>query len=323
MKMLRNILLILLALLVVSAVGGYFFMKQKFTPAPSEVTVTGLPVSGDLRWYADTVWRPAVPHAALLVPVTVPGYPRTCYLQFDTGSPYTRLYSRPLTALVAAYPALQSALQVKDNYVQNFQCTLGSGQLTLGRIKVLEHGASALPADSSAFIIGTLGTDVLEGRVLVLDYAQRRFTLDTHVAEGLTRRAAFAPLAFDNRRVIVNADLEGHTKQLLFDSGSSAYALLTNKDNWQKLAVPQAPEHTSGSNYLGKKLVVHTVPTAAQLRFGAADVPLRTVTYVEGITMAEEMMMRFSGMEGMLGNEPFATSTLILDVQRGRFGLVR
>jgi hypothetical protein len=37
----------------------------------------------------------------------------------------------------------------------------------------------------------------------------------------------------------------------------------------------------------------------------------------------QETLTRFSGLGGMLGNAPFTTRTIILDVRGSRFGLVQ
>ena len=44
---------------------------------------------------------------------------------------------------------------------------------------------------------------------------------------------------------------------------------------------------------------------------------------MDGTSLTQNLMMRFSGMGGMLGNEAFSGRTVLLDVAGGRFGLVR
>lgn len=323
MKTLFKVLLSLLLVLVLSGIGGYFYLKRKFAPPANQLTIAGLPATGTLRWWADTVARPAVPHAGLLVPIRLRNCPRTCYLQVDTGAPCTVLYAHQLAALSQRYPALGTSLRLRGNVVPEFCFALGSAQVAVGNTKVLLNGTGKMPADSLApFIIGSLGTDALEGRVLVLDYAAGRFTLGNEVPANLAARATFAPLAFPERRLLLATALSGAPRQLLFDSGTSAYTLLTSQENWQKMATPGAPARTDTTNSWGKKLLLHTVPTTARLRFGAAEIPLGTVTYMEGMNLMQQTLMRFSGLDGMLGNEPFAGGVLILDVKGGRYGVV-
>ncbi|GAB3317960.1 hypothetical protein ACFQT0_23600 [Hymenobacter humi] len=230
MKALPKILLAIFALFVLSGIGGYFYMSKKFQAPANQLIVSQLPATGTFAWEADTVDHRAMPHAALLVPVSLPGCPRTCYLQFDTGAPYSLLKSNALDALRAKYPATRSALLADADTIRNFTFALGHGQVLARKIRVRPYASAAtLPADSTApFVIGTLGADLLDGRVLVIDYARQRFTLSASVPDSLLRRTAFVPLEFKERRVLLNVGLQGQPQQLLFDSGSSAFALLTS-----------------------------------------------------------------------------------------------
>lgn len=322
MKTLSKVLLTILALFVLSGIGGYFYFRRQFQAPANQLTVSQLPAATRFAWRADTTGARVTPHAVLLVPVALPGCPRRCYLQFDTGAPYSLLYARALAALRAHYPAAGLALQPQDDTLRNFRFALGQGQVTARSIRVREMGACVLPADSTVpFVIGTLGTDMLDGRVLVIDFPHQRFELRSDVPASLARRAMFAPLSFAQRRVLLSAGLQGANKQLLFDSGSSAFALLTAQSSWEKLARPGAPTQVTPVNSWGKTLTAHTAPTAARLQIGTADLPLGTVTYIDGTTFTQRTLMRFSGMGGMLGNEVFSRHTLILDIKGGRFGV--
>ena len=98
MKLLFKVLLSALVLLLLGSVAGYFYMRKKFIPAPNQLVVSGLPATTNFTWLADTADGRAMPHAAVLLPVRVPGCSRTCYLQFDTGAPYSLLKSTALDA---------------------------------------------------------------------------------------------------------------------------------------------------------------------------------------------------------------------------------
>jgi len=321
MKLALKILFSVVALFVLSGIGGYFYMRRKFTPPANQLTVAGLPVRTPFVWRADTTDGHAMPHAGLLIPVQLPNCPRTCYLQFDTGAPYSVLYAPSLAALHARYPALPAAAA---DTVRNFRFALGNGQVQARWMLVLPRGGSALPADSTApFIIGTLGSDVVDGRALVLDYARRRFTLAASVPDSLVPRTDFVPLAFTNRRVLLSMGVQGEPRQLMFDTGSSAFALMTSKGNWEQMAQPGAVPRTAVVNSWGHPLTSYTVATLATLNLNAVALPLRTVTYIEGTTPMQNLLTRFSGLGGMLGNAPFAERTVILDVRNERFGLVR
>lgn len=324
MKTVFKVLLSAAGLLTASSVGGYFYMRQRFEPKPNQLALSALPTTSPFAWLPDTANNKVMPHAAMLVPVSVPGCPRTCYFQFDTGAPSSLLYAKSVAALQARYPATVRSLPLQGDTVHNAQFGLGRAQLQVRRFRVLGGGMAPVPADNSAkpFILGTLGADVLDGRVLVIDYVRQRFDLYAQLPDSLARRAAFVPLAFTSRRVLLTAGLQGKSEQLLFDSGSSAFALLTSQAIWKTLALPAAPTQVAPVNSMGRTLTTYTVATGAALQLGTQRVPLRTVTYIEGTSLMESLLMRFSGMGGMLGNEPFSQQTVILDAAGQRFGII-
>ncbi|UOQ53771.1 hypothetical protein [Hymenobacter cellulosivorans] len=313
----------LLALLVLGGLSGYYYLRKRFEPAPNQLTVHNLPAQCTFEWQADTDAVPVEPYASLLVPVQLPGCPLTCYLQFDTGAPSSLLYAHSLGALQAAYPATEPVLRVHDGQVLAFSFQLGQATFSAAHIRVLPYGKEELPADSTEpFIIGTLGADVLENHVLVLDYPQRQFQLLPQLPPALAHQAVFAPLRFRKRRVLLGTVLLGQQHELLFDSGSSAYALITSKKHWKNLVQARAQVEASSVNSWGRSLTAYTAPTQASLQLEATAVPLHSVTYIQGMKWWQYILMHASGMDGMLGNEPFRRHTIILDAAAGRFGLI-
>jgi len=324
MKTIYKVLLAVLLLFALSSLGGYFYFRQKFRAPANQLVVTGLPATTPFVWRADSSTTPVTAHAVLLLPIRLPGCPRTCYLQFDTGAPTSLLYANPLAALRTRYPATRPALRVQADTLHHLTFPLGRGQILARRLRVIRFGANELPADTTRpLVIGTLGADVLEGRALVLDFVRQQLSLYDSLPPALARQAAFAPLTFTERRVQFSSTVQGQPKQLLFDSGSSAFALLTSKSSFEELAQPAAPVRVAAVKSLNRTLTAYTAPTAATVAVGATAVPLGTVTHIEGTSFMEKNLMRFSGMGGMLGNAPFTGRTLILDVRGGRFGVMR
>lgn len=218
---------------------------------------------------------------------------------------------------------MRRALQLQADTLRDLRFGLGTGQVQARWMHTLAYGAHALPADTAApLLVGTLGNDMLDGRVLVLDYRHHCFSLLAQLPDSLAGRTAFVPLAFEGRRLVLSAAVAGQPRQLLFDSGSSAFALLTSPATWQRLGRPTAEARTDTVNSFGRPLIAHTVATAAAMQIGQASVPLQTVTYIENVTLLQQLLMRFSGMGGMLGNRPFSQHTIVVDVAHRRFGLL-
>ncbi|GAB3856524.1 hypothetical protein GCM10028822_29020 [Hymenobacter terrigena] len=59
-------------------------------------------------------------------------------------------------------------------------------------------------------------------------------------------------MSFKERRVLLRVSLQGQPQELMFDSGSSAFALLASPSNWQKMAQPAATAQLTPVNSWGK-----------------------------------------------------------------------
>ena len=104
MKFVKRILLILLALILVGGIGTFFYFKNKFMNAPpSTMTIVSNGEPFNFIWSAEKVNDKIEPHAALLVPVTIPRVDRTFYMQFDTGAPSTVFSYRNLLSINEKY----------------------------------------------------------------------------------------------------------------------------------------------------------------------------------------------------------------------------
>ncbi|GAB3821647.1 hypothetical protein GCM10028895_24220 [Pontibacter rugosus] len=191
-------------------------------------------------------------------------------------------------------------------------------------IKVLAYGSPTINwADTASIdIIGTLGADVIDRKVLVLDYPQALLQFSDEVPAVVAAKANFTSLTFEERRVIIPAVINQNKTKVLFDSGSSAFELLTDKETWQALATKQATESTVEVNSWGNTLTVHSIASNKNIHFGKTALPLQNVHYIDGATFMQRMLMQFSGMAGMVGNTLFLEHVIVLDTKHSRFGIV-
>jgi hypothetical protein len=325
MKLLRNICLSILALLVLSSAGGYFYFKQQFKAPLNQLVLPKGEYSIPIRWLADSTGSQPRPYAALLLPVTLPGCSRTFYMQFDLGAPYSLFYKGKLETIAQNFPEVQFKEREDSAYLLDFPFRLGGMGMKASEIKVINYGGTAVDWNDTTGIeiIGTIGADLIERKVLVLDYPQGVVVLIDEVPATLAAQAKFSNLTFDERRVVLGATINKQETKLLFDSGTSAFELLTDKATWSSLAKKNAPVRQYGVNSWGNTLQVHSVASEQEIAFGDTVVPLNHVHYIEGTTFVQQTLMRFTGMGGMVGNQLFLDKVIVLDTRNHRFGMVQ
>lgn len=312
MSKLKRVALALLVGLAVLLGSGYVYFDRMFTPPENALSVSSVAKGVPIRWLA----MEGNPHAALLMPVKLDGIADTFYMQLDLGSPSTVFYAK----------ALRSVLEQRG---AGFAIEQGARQLGLGfsisglairseRFGLLDYGSNVeFGNPAAANIIGTIGTDLLEKRVLVLDF--KRGT--TSFLQEVPEEAGFSRFKFTKRRVLFPARIAGREGMFLYDSGSSGYELLTSKQEWESLRTPGGAIKVEAGNSWGRALKVMTAPAAQTLALSNAALRLSEVTYVEVTSRMQEWLMRSSGMQGMLGNKLFLGHTLTLDAKRERFKL--
>jgi hypothetical protein len=325
MKLLRNICLSILALLVLSSAGGYFYFKQQFEAPLNQLVIPQGEYSIPIQWLADSTGNELRPYAALLLPVALPGCSRTFYMQFDLGAPYSLFYKGKLEAIAQKFPEVQLKKREDSAYLLDLPFRLGGMGMKASEIKVINYGGTAVDWDDTTGIeiIGTIGSDLIERKVLVLDYPQGVVVLADEVPATLAAQAKFSELTFKERRVVLQASINKQETKLLFDSGTSAFELLTDKATWSSLAKKDALVRQYGVNSWGNTLQVHSVASGQEISFGEAVVPLHRVHYIEGATFLQQALMRFSGMGGMVGNQLFLGKVIVLDTRNHQFGMVQ
>ncbi len=126
---------------------------------------------------------------------------------------------------------------------------------------------------------------------------------------------------FNKRKIIIRGMLKGKEKQFLFDSGTSAYELLTQKEEWMNLKSLHSSVAIEKKQSWQNILTTYTATCNQNIEFQSKKIPLRHVTYVEGFSQTQYALMKFSGMTGMLGNSIFLNNVLYLDCKNQKIAI--
>lgn len=302
MKTFKKIVLAFVLFLVISALGGYVYFNQKFAPEDNYLSVKNESGKVPVTWFGEN-------KNALLLPINFAEDTTTYYLQFDTGSPSTILYANAIKNIKAI--ALKN-----DRAKTGFY--LGKTLISSDNFKVIDYGK--VNQKESIKIIGTLGSDILDQRKSVLNFKDNHvmFNLNSEPADFKGRLFDFE---FSKRKIIITVTLKGKKEKFLYDSGTSAYELLTNKEVFSNLKSPQSSILREQSKSWDRILTAYTAKTDESILFSTRKIPLQKVTHVEGFSQTQFLLMKFSGMTGMLGNQIFLNHILYFDGVQNKMGI--
>ncbi|MPS72737.1 MAG: hypothetical protein E2590_06225 [Chryseobacterium sp.] len=303
MKLFKKLALGFLVILILILVGGYIYFDQKFTPEDNYLTIKNESGNIPITWLGND-------KNVLLLPIHFSGNPETYYLQFDTGSPYTVFYSN-------------SIKNIREIFVNNEKAKtsffVGKTEISSEQFKIFK--TKNTDKQDSIQIIGTIGADILENRKTLINFKENKVAFNLNQVPWEFRNQLF-DFKFKKRKIIINGILKGEEQKFLYDSGTSAYELLTYKEEWQNLKTPNSKIKVEKSQSWNNVLTTYTADCKEKIQFKNKRIPLKQITYVEGFSNAQFSMMKFSGMTGMLGNKIFLNNSILIDCAENKIGII-
>lgn len=311
MKLFKKIASVFLAIIVLFLLGGYLYFQKKFTPPENYLKVSGIAQNIPIKWISSNENA----HSALLLPIKIKGINQIFYMQFDSGSPITVFYKKPLESIAAKF---QNQLKIDgENNSISTVFTIGNMNLISDTFEVLNYGEKINFRDLKAVnIIGTIGTDLLEKRITILDFKNNQCSFIEKIKEE-----DFVDFEFKKRKILIPANIKNQKLKLLYDSGTSGYELITTKEIWQQYRNKNSAVKTEKGNSWGNTLSVYSTSTKKKIQFQKVVLNLSEVTYIEGTSDLQKILMKRSGMQGMIGNKLFLNHKLILDCKNEKFKL--
>ncbi len=288
--------------------------------APNYLQLSDEPQVIPLKWKADSLNGVWDENAALLIPVKIKNCPKVFYMQFDLGAPSSVLYTEKLKSIGKLFPKAAPLIDSNSN-VHAFEISAGKT-----KIKAREIVARSMPGDidwqkNSINIIGTLGTDLIDNREVVIDYPGQKLLINYRLSR-IDTVIHTADLMYSRRSILLPAIIKDKQTILYFDTGSSAFELLTNERTAHALAMPNAVEKRYPVESWGKTLTAVSIPTADSITIAGHQLPLKKATYIEGVSDSQVNQMMKLGIGGMTGNKLFIHSKLFLDLKSKKFALI-
>ncbi|RYJ39635.1 hypothetical protein NU08_1304 [Flavobacterium anhuiense] len=311
MKLFKKIAFVFLIIIVLFCLGGYFYFQKKFTPPENYLKVSGIAENIPIKWISSN----ENPHSALLLPIEIKGINRTFYMQFDSGSPVTVFYKKSLESIAEKF---QNQLKI-DNENSSIYSAFKIGKMNVASndFGILDYGEKInFDNPNAENIIGTIGTDLLEKRITVLDFKNSQCSFIEKIKED-----DFANFEFKKRKILIPSVIENENLKLLYDSGTSGYELITTKEIWQQYRNKNSAIKTEKGNSWGNTLSVYSASAKKKIQFGKVTLNLSEVTHIEGTSDLQKFLMKRSGMQGMIGNKLFLNHKLILDCRNEKFKL--
>ncbi len=141
---------------------------------------------------------------------------------------------------------------------------IGEAPVRASTLTIKQFDSTILNWQDSLEIIGTLGADLIDGHVAIINYPKQQITLTTSAPDSLQ----LSSFIFAQKRILLPAEVNGAATLLFFDSGSSMFELLTNRVTARQMAQPGAQATRYPANSWGRQLTANTIPASGSIRLG-------------------------------------------------------
>ncbi len=308
MKVLKKSLIVITSLIFISSVAGYFYFDKKFTPKSNSLTVSGESNAIPIYWKESSSSK----ISALLLKIKIKGIDDDFYMQFDTGSPNTIFYKSSLDSIQKLYGI---AVFNEDSSKTKLNFSLGKMDIKSDDFLVYNVKKDWTHKDSIK-IVGTLGTDIMELRTTKFDFIKNQISFD-----NTKLKESNSDLKFQKRRILIPVTVSEKKVNVIYDSGTSGFEYITSKDIWERLKTANKDIDLTESNSMGRILKTYTTESNSAINFQNQVINLKEVTYIEGYSSFQYLMMKFTGMGGMLGNKLLIDKIVTFDCKNEKYSI--
>ncbi len=267
---------------------------------------------------------------AITIPVSVDELPHKFNLQLDLGAINTVFYGNSINPYLEKYQELKSKIdttltfriQSQTNFkLKGVELKLGNVNLGKINIGIFKNFGTKIPKDSvntkSEKHIGTIAPDLFQNKILIIDYAKRRICITEKLPKKYSN-ANFIPYKIKNGRIKIPLNIDGKSEDLLFDTGSSLFSLITTEERANKITEDKVVDSLKISSW-GNYYMVYGKKEKTKVKFGSKSLN-QTIVYYDK-QKGNEKFYKEEEIWGVTGNAYFLNNIVIIDYKKKLFGV--
>jgi hypothetical protein len=282
------------------------------------------------NWEGGTLAGRHFDKVGITVPVALDNLPHKFKMQLDLGAVTTEVYGNAMAPYLAKYPALNAKLDTtRTFYIQGqknpkligVKLQLGSVDFGLRDLGYFRKFGNKLTAktltDKAKVHVGTIAPDLFQNRVLIIDYPHQRLCVVDQVPAAYAK-ASYQPFKLKDGRIKIPLRINGQTEDLLFDTGSSLFALLTTRQR-ATTAATEAVQDSIKTSTWGEYYYVYGRRPKQAIYFGTKQLP-DALLFSDNLQKFDKLYDE-ENVWGITGNAYFLHNTVIIDYKDHVFGV--
>ena len=282
------------------------------------------------EWVSDSVSGKYFDKLAINIPVSIDGLPHKFNMQFDLGAVTTVIYGNSIAKYLDKYSWFNNKIDSTKSFIINGQKNfmfknvgLSLGNVSFGErnIGYFKDYGEPIPTDSiytsTEKHIGTIAPDLFKDKYLIIDYPNKRICVTKNLPRKLAK-VDFQACSITRGRITIPLTINGKVENLMFDSGSSMFSLITSEENANQISVNNIVDSLSGNSW-GDNITVYGKKITSEVKFGKTILQASNVYYFKNEMIAE--FFKQQNIWGITGNAYFLNKMVIIDYKNSRFGI--
>jgi hypothetical protein len=267
----------------------------------------------------------------ITIPIKLDNLPHRFNMQFDLGAINTMIYGNSFKEYLVKYPTFKSKIdttlkfraQSQTHYMfKNVAFKLGSvsfGNRNIGHFKGF---GDDIPADSVNTKlekhIGTIAPDLFQDKILIIDYPNKRIASVNHLPIQY-KKAAFQSFKMEEGRIKIPLNINNKTEDLMFDTGSSLFQLITTEANAIQISNGPAIDSLKISSW-GDYYMVYGNKVNSAIKFDTKTLQPAVVYFDK--KHKSDQFNKDEKIWGITGNAYFLKNIIIIDYKNKKFGVL-
>jgi hypothetical protein len=257
--------------------------------------------------------------SAINIPLTIDDLPDKFDMQFDTGANVTVFSGNIIEPYLKKNNSLREKLDTVTSRFKNIQLHLGLVDFN-GRDVFYKknYGRPNKRTFSKNYTvhIGTIGTDLFQDKILVIDYKNTRLAVSDSLPAEYKNSPCEKIKLDENSRALIPFRINGKEEWLLFDTGSSSQQLSTTKERALAISDTIVVDSITTHSW-GNRITVFQLKVNKPVEFAGKVLENSIVDYEKDNYL--ESFYAENNIWGLTGNAYFWDNVVIIDYKNKTF----
>ncbi len=286
------------------------------------------------KWYGDSIDGRYFPNLSIDLPLKIDGIDKQFNAQFDLGANVSMVYGNSFAPFFQLYPELNNQVDTtKTGWINSVKYPYLRTKFSLGSYKVKNYGlvlyknfGEVLSIEDAKkyddISIGTIGSDIFQNKVLVIDYPHSRLKILDSLPQNIQKNVLYEDCRFDDEgKILIPISVNGKKNNLLFDTGSSMFDLVTTSEQWKMITDQEKITDSLSVIAWGKNKKLYGSAINVPIVIAGKNISGK-IAYMDSDENQRIYFAR-NNIFGITGNSLFLQETIIIDYRDKKFGILK